>query len=238
MILKYVTSCFLLILMMSCTSKTQSLENLFCNNEVKEFFGGDDSLPIVPLNYKTFKDSLDDYLKPYIANTVNDIEYRVKITPDSLFEPYYLKLQYTNPKAPPAMLKRNMIEIRLNSAGQILFEGDILEFDSVAKGIYTYFKKEHDKYNYSLESLKYIGICFAWDRGVDKKPFDKVMWNIVDGSYDFLGYVCMIEYDKSICEMDAKEKSNIFNNLGFKLWLGNATPFPPPPNTITSSSAY
>ncbi len=226
---KYFISFFVAALLMACTPPAKPLEDIFCNKELEEFIGGADSLPLIPLHYKTFKDSITHYMAPFIKMSTADIEYRVQIIPDSNFKPINVKVWYTNPNRPPAMEKRDIIEVRLNSAGQILFEGDLLERDSVVKGIYSYFRNRYDRDNYSFESIKHTGIYFMWDSGVDQMYFDEVLWSIVVGNVDFLDYVCMMEYDKSICEMDEAEKKSVLDNMAFKLWLHCKTPYPAPP---------
>ena len=77
-----------------------------------------------------------------------------------------------------------------------------------------------------------------WDSGVDQMYFDEVLWSIVDGNIDFLEYVCMIEYDKSICEMDEEEKKTVLDNMSFKLWLHSKTSYSAPPVPLPPTSPH
>lgn len=204
----------------SCTQAQQPTGNILCDKALEQYLGGNDSLPTVPLHYATFSDSLSTYMAQYVGNTTNAVWYRVQIVPDSNFNPLNIKVYYANPMQPPEMRKRDVIELRLNSMGQLLFEGELIPQDSLHTTLHSYLVNSfNNKEGYA--DLKNSMVTFLWDKGVNETYFNDALWAIVTAHLDFVEYLSTSKYQKNFCQLSHTQKEEVLKNTTFKLSLGN-----------------
>lgn len=216
-----------IILFVSCSPKEKELHSYFCNENLERYFAGNDSLPIININpndsFSTIRDTVLSLLDFQYPSDDPYPEFIFPFKTDSSSKPIYIKNSFmyyffSCTSDMPELNWRNVLEIVLNSKGQLLIEGELKDVKYVRELVYKFIINNGENVNYSDTSI-IATIIFQRDSIVDAKQFNSTIKGIIDGYTDALNYESKRKFNKAFCDLTKAESNTIIDIIPFNFHL-------------------
>lgn len=210
----------------SCSTKEKELPSYFCNENLERYFAGNDSLPIININpndsFGVIRKSVDSLYKLIDINEVTPT-FKFNVLLDSGYKPLTLKGIFFDydpfDQLYPCFGIRLVFEIRLNSIGQLLIEGELGDTQTVRHFIFKNIMNYGKNPNYA-SNPQYAVTSFQWDIGIEPKYYKSTLKSIIGGYKDVLLHLSYKNFQKPLCELNANEFDSLSESIPFRLSLG------------------
>lgn len=143
----------------------------------------------------------------------------------------YLPFLYKIPQEYYSTMDMRYCVVLLNKQGNVLFENEMIELDSVSDDIEWFYEKlELDSFNYC--GLNCTPIVLQWDSEVPRHCFNELLDEIVDGYLQYADSFSERNYQRTVNELSKTELKKLSDTLSFHILLpeliGPVEPMPEP----------
>lgn len=225
-----------ILVFLSCSLKEKESTSYFQCKNLEKYFAGIDTLPVILFNITDSSDYLKKTIDSLSKATIDVIiKFRVRIDVDSLSRPVFLQSYSFNKYSPensiPYLEKRNVLEIRQNSADMLLIEGELGDTQYLKKQVVKFITNFGKDKMYS-DNPRSNTISFQWDKGTSQKAFNLTLKAIIESYTEILKKASFKQKKKKYCELTVPERDSLNTEYPFRIHLGFPqvqSNYPPPP---------
>ena len=187
---------FTLLSFFSCKTENKEIKDTLCENQ---------KILLAPLNLPTFEFDLNNnpVLHTYILkdSLKNDLSKKINYF-NWKFNDRIIKIDIIPQNLISCGLSRHQITIDLNFKNSMLFEGELINPDSLS----LKFSKEFNNNKYK----NYL-VNIDWPYGLDKSIINNVIISISEGYLMALDRISIKNNNKSVCELNKIEVEKLLN---------------------------